>query len=91
MNKGNEFKITLDSDWFKPTYKNILHRFLCKYFPSIFHPNKDSLITDSGGVMLEVLNKPKRCTIKVKNPWYKFWLPRYSYEGGFTYDVKLVK
>lgn len=89
MNKDNEFKITLDADWFKPMYSNRLHKFLCKYLPFIFRPNKHSLIADSGGVMLEVLSKPKGCKVKSKNPWYKFWLPKYSYRGGFSYTVKI--
>lgn len=41
--------------------------------------------------MLEVLSKPKGCKVKNKNPWYKFWLPKYNYVGGFVYDVKICK
>ena len=91
MNKDNEFKITLDVNWFKPMYRNSLHKFLCKYLPFIFRPNNESLIAESGGVLLEVLSKPKGCMVKSRNPWYKFWLPKYNYSGGFTYDVKVVE
>lgn len=54
-------------------------------------PNRNNLIADSNGVMLEVLSKPKGCKVKNKNPWYKFWLPKYNYVGGFVYDVKICK
>ncbi len=90
MNKDNEFKITLDTDWFKPMYRNRFHKFLCKYIPFIFRPNNGSLMVNSDGITLEVLSGPKGCTVKSKNHWYKFWLPKYNYSGVFSYDVKIV-
>jgi hypothetical protein len=91
-NNNNSFKIELDRGWFKPMYKNKFHKFLCEYMPFIFKPNKGSdIIYGNVTNKLVVLSGPKAVTEKIKNPWYKFWLPKYAYTGAFSYEVKLLE
>lgn len=88
---GSTFKIQLDTSSFSPKYKNRFHKFLCRYLPSIFKPTANSVLDTYDSVKLVVLSEPKQSKERFKNPWYKFWLPRYSYSGVFIYEVKILE